>query len=73
MGLAAVDGDLYVALFVTGQLVRVDRSDWVAGNAPVEPVEVMAGLRGPHTVLAQPDGSLWISEHLAGRIISIRP
>lgn len=72
-GLAAVDDDLYVALFVTGQLVRVDRSDWVAGNAPVEPVEVMAGLRGPHTVLAQPDGSLWISEHLADRIISIRP
>lgn len=72
-GIAALGDDLYVTLFVTGQLMRVDRTGWTAGDDPVAAVEVLGDLEGPHTVLAQPDGSLWISEHLADRIISIRP
>jgi glucose/arabinose dehydrogenase len=72
-GIATVGDDIYVALFVAGQLMRIDPVDWVPGDEPVEAVEVAAGLQGPHTILAQPDGTLWISEHLADRVISIRP
>jgi glucose/arabinose dehydrogenase len=71
-GIALVNNDLYVTLFVTGQLMRVPIP--AAGTAPLaQPVEVLSGLKGPHTVLARPDGSLWISEHLANRIVSFRP
>lgn len=72
-GIASVGDHIYVTLFVTGQLMRIDVSDWEPGADPLEAVEVMAELQGPHTVLAQPNGTLWISEHLADRIISIRP
>jgi glucose/arabinose dehydrogenase len=71
-GIAVVNNDLYVSLFVTGQLMRVPVP--ATASAPrAEPVEVLSGLKGPHTVLAMPDGSLWISEHLANRIVSITP
>jgi glucose/arabinose dehydrogenase len=72
-GVAAIGDDIYITLFVTGQLMKVSMHGWVPGEPPVQPVEVAAGLQGPHTVLARPDGSLWISEHLAGRVVSLRP
>jgi len=64
---------VYVTLFATGQLLRTPRTDWQSGDAPIDATEVVAGLEGPHTVLARPDGSLWISEHLAGRVVAVRP
>jgi glucose/arabinose dehydrogenase len=72
-GVATSGDDVFVALFVSGQLMRIETAGWEQGDAPVDAVEVIAGLDGPHTVLAQPDGTLWISEHLADRIISVRP
>ena len=72
-GVAVVGNDVYVALFVTGQLMRVSLAGWAAGDTPVEGVEIANGLSGPHTVLARPDGTLWISEHLDGRVVAITP
>ncbi len=72
-GVTHIGNDLYVILFVTGQLLRVPLAGRTVGSEPVAATELVAGLEGPHTVLARPDGSLWISEHLAGRIIEIRP
>ena len=72
-GVALVGSDVYVALFVTGQLMRVSLAGWRPGDAPRAAVEIAHGLAGPHTILARPDGTLWISEHLAGQIVSITP
>jgi glucose/arabinose dehydrogenase len=65
-GVTVVGGDLYVTLFVTGELVRVNRATGATTTA-------LTGLDTPHTVIARPDGQLWISEHNAGRIIAMRP
>jgi glucose/arabinose dehydrogenase len=72
-GVAVKGNDIFVTLFVTGQLMRVPLGTWTAGQPPVVPTQLAAGLKGPHTVLARPDGTLWISEHLANRIVSIKP
>ncbi|MEO6125516.1 MAG: glucose sorbosone dehydrogenase [Ilumatobacteraceae bacterium] len=72
-GVVAIGDDVFVALFVTGQLMRVPLAGWQIGSAPVPATEVVAGLEGPHTLLVRPDGVLWISENLAGRIIAVRP
>jgi glucose/arabinose dehydrogenase len=72
-GVAVKGNDIFVTLFVTGQLMRIPLGTWTTGQPPLPPIEVAAGLKGPHTVLARPDGTLWISEHLANRIVSIKP
>lgn len=72
-GVAVVGTTAYVTLFVTGQLMRIaltEVGDRLAGGTPEE---VLDGLAGPHTVLARLDGTLWISEHLANRIIVVEP
>jgi glucose/arabinose dehydrogenase len=72
-GVAVKGNDIFVTLFVTGQLMRVPFGTWTPGQPPVVPTELATGLKGPHSVLARPDGTLWISEHLADRIVSIKP
>ncbi len=72
-GVTVIGANAYVTLFVTGQLMRVPIDDWAIGDAPVEPVAIASGLHGPHTVQARADGTLWISEHEAGRIIAVHP
>lgn len=72
-GVAVVGDDVYVALFVTGQLMHVSLAGWKPGDTPRPPVEIAHGLAGPHTILARPDGTLWISEHVNGRIVAIKP
>ena len=81
-GVAVIGSTAYVALFVTGQVVAVplDASETAGSGAggsiaslPTPGTTVLDGLQGPHTLLARPDGSLWISEHLTGRILSWRP
>jgi glucose/arabinose dehydrogenase len=72
-GVAVVGDDVYVTLFVTGELLRIALDGWQPGDEPVTPAPIIDDLNGPHTVLARPDGSLWISEHLSGRIVSIMP
>jgi len=72
-GVAAIGNDVYVALFTTGQLLRVSLAGWNIGSAPATPTEIVAGLDGPHSMLARTDGTLWISEHTAGRIIAVHP
>lgn len=73
-GVAVIGSTAYVSLFVTGQVVAVPLP--TGGEAPTTPAAattVLDGLEGPHTVLARPDGALWISEHVTGRILSLRP
>ncbi|MCY7300003.1 MAG: hypothetical protein LH616_12415 [Ilumatobacteraceae bacterium] len=70
---AVVGDDVYVTLFVTGQLMRVSLAGWTTGDAPREAVEIAHDLAGPHTILARPDGTLWISEHFTGRLVAITP
>jgi glucose/arabinose dehydrogenase len=72
-GVAVKGNDIFVTLFVTGQLMRIPLGPSTPGQPPAKVTEVTAGLKGPHTVLARPDGTLWISEHLANRIVSIKP
>ena len=68
-GVAVVGDQLWVALFVTGELVRVA----LDGTPADAPETMVSGLAGPHTILVRPDGTLWVSEHLTGRILSITP
>ncbi len=56
----------YVSLLVTGEIRRVKLSD---GTQTV----LRTALEGPHTVLRRSDGTLWISEHFGGRIVSVQP
>jgi glucose/arabinose dehydrogenase len=72
-GVAVVGDDLYVALFVTGEVVSVQLAGWEPGDEPVPATTVLEGLEGPHTLLARDDGVLWLSEHLTGRILELRP
>jgi hypothetical protein len=59
-------------LFVTGEVVRVSLEGWEAGDEPVHPTTVVAGLAGPHTLVVRSAGTLWLSEHLTGRILELR-
>ena len=69
-GVAANKQYAYVTLFVTGQLRRVA----LAGKTTnAEQTTIASELQGPHTVMLRPNGRLWISEHLANRVISITP
>ena len=69
-GVAANKQYAYVTLFVTGQLQRVA----LGGQATnAEQTTIASELQGPHTVMLRQNGQLWISEHLANRIISITP
>ena len=72
-GVAVIGEDVYVALFVTGEVVRVSLADWASGDEPVRSSLVVGGLAGPHTLLPRDDGTLWLSEHLTGRILELRP
>jgi len=72
-GIAVIGDDVFVSLFVTGRLLRVPLEGWATGAPPVAPVQIADGLHGPHSLLARDDGTLWISEHLTGQIISVRP
>jgi glucose/arabinose dehydrogenase len=67
-GVAVVGTTVYVALFVRGEVVRLPPNP-----GPGEPTAIVRGLKGPHTLLARPDGSIWITEHVTGRILSFRP
>jgi glucose/arabinose dehydrogenase len=71
-GIALVGTHAYVALFNTGELRDVPLAGWSAGAAPVTSTVIARELKGPYTVLARPDGVLWISEHFTGRIVAIR-
>ena len=53
--------------------MHVSLSGWQPGDAPRDAVEIASDLAGPHTILPQPDGTLWISEHFTGRIVAIIP
>ena len=66
----AVDGtSAYVALLVTGEIRRFPVTS--AGSGRVNSTVVASGLQGPHTIMRRTDGTLWISEHFAGRIVAI--
>jgi glucose/arabinose dehydrogenase len=71
-GVAVIGNTGLVTLFATDQLVQVPLDGWTAGAEPVPAKVVAEDLHGPHTVLARPDGSVWITEHLSGRIVSLR-
>jgi len=70
-GVAIVGNDAYVSLFVTGEVVRIPIGDRAVGDEPASPTLVTDGLEGPHTLLARADGTVWISEHLTGRILEL--
>ncbi|MGI9578880.1 MAG: hypothetical protein ACR2OH_11805, partial [Microthrixaceae bacterium] len=72
-GLTVVDDRAMVALFVTGSVVEVDFAGWTRGKEPVAATTQLEGLDRPHTVLSRDDGTLWVSEHGAGRVISFQP
>lgn len=70
-GVAVIGSDVYVALFVTGQLMRVSLDGWTQGDDPVDAIEVLGELDGPHTLLVRSDGTLWSSQHLTGNIVEV--
>lgn len=70
-GVAVQDDTAWVALFVDGSIVGIDVRGWQQGDPPRPAEELVGGLDGPHTVLARADGTLWVSEHGAGRIIAL--
>jgi glucose/arabinose dehydrogenase len=63
-GVAVDSTYAYVVLLVTGELRRVKLDD---GSQTV----MRTGLESPHTILRRPDGALWVSEHLGGRIVEV--
>jgi glucose/arabinose dehydrogenase len=66
-GVAVIGTTTYVALFVRGEIARIPPTP------TGEPTVVVTGLKGPHTLLARPDGTLLVTEHITGRILSVRP
>ena len=67
-GLAAAGGDLYVA-DRAGSLLQVLRD-----NKPLDPPRVVAtGLAGPEGMAAGEDGSLYVVEVEAGRVVQVDP
>ncbi len=68
-GIAIAGTSVYVALLVTGEIHRLPLTN--AGTGRVKTTVVASGFQGPHTIVPRPDGSLWISEHFADRIIAI--
>ena len=65
-----IDGTFaYVALLVTGEIHRLPLKN--AGTARVKTAVIASGLQGPHSILRRPDGTLWISEHFADRIVAL--
>ncbi len=70
-GVAVLGDRAVVALFVEGSLVEVDFSGWMPGDDPRRPTTLAEGLDGPHSVLSRNDGSLWVSEHGAGRVLAV--
>jgi hypothetical protein len=71
-GVAVVGDDVYVALFVTGEVVHVSLAGHEAGDEPAAVTRVLDDLSGPHTLLGRTNGALWLSEHETGRILEIR-
>jgi glucose/arabinose dehydrogenase len=72
-GIAQHNDDLYVALFVSGQIMRLPNDAVAPTNLPSSeraPVELWASsLEGPHTLLV--DGTrLLVTETTAGRIVA---
>jgi glucose/arabinose dehydrogenase len=72
-GIAQHNNDLYVSLFVSGQIMRLPNDAAAPSNQPINkraPVEEFAsGIEGPHTLLV--DGArLLVTETTAGRIIT---
>lgn len=67
-GLAAAGGDLYVA-DRAGSLLQV-----LQDNKPLNPPRVVAtGLAGPEGIAAGEDGSLYVVEVEAGRVVEVDP
>ena len=65
-----IDGtSAYVALLVTGEIHRLSLKN--AGTTRAKTTVIASGFQGPHSILSRPDGTLWISEHYADRIVSI--
>lgn len=64
-GLAAFDGGWVVTLWTRGELVRVPTDGG-------DPVVWASGLEGPQHLLAEGD-TLWLTEHLTGRLLAFRP
>ena len=60
-----------VAFFVTGEIWAVPTNPDRA-SAAQQPVVRFNGLEGPHTIAIRQDGAVWVSEHLAGRIVAYR-
>ncbi len=58
-------GDTLVAEYARGALVRVDGSDWSKRT------DIATGLAGPSTLLALENGSVLVSENIAGTISEI--
>jgi glucose/arabinose dehydrogenase len=68
-GITADQQYAYISLFVTGEIQRVSLNG-PRTNAPQR--TVASDLAGPHTVMLRPDGDIWVSEHLAGRITAVK-
>jgi len=68
-GITADGAFVYVALLVTGEIHRFEVTSDGIERAPT--TVIASGFQGPHTILLRPDGTLWISEHFAGRIVAI--
>ena len=68
-GIAIGKTSAYVALLVTGEIHRFPLTN--AGTGRVATTVIASGFEGPHTILRRPDGTLWISEHFADRIVAL--
>lgn len=60
----------YVTLFVSGEVRKVSLT---GKQTNAKQSTIASDLKGPHTIALRPDGALWVSEHLANRIVAITP
>jgi glucose/arabinose dehydrogenase len=72
-GLAVVGEEVWVALFTEGRIVAVPLEASGEPSTIEDLTTVLDGLDGPHTLLARPDGEVWVSEHGTGRILALLP
>jgi len=67
----ALEGDLLIAGLVTGDLTRVELT--VAGTAVASVSTLESGLHGPLDLAVALDGTIYVAEFSAGRIIYFAP
>jgi streptogramin lyase len=63
------DGNVWVALYGTDQIARVNTQPGLTGQMTVYDVPISGELAGPYAIAAGVNGDIWFTDYLAGEIV----